>query len=283
MTAVAVAAACTFAACDKKENEQGQGQEQKKDVAVTGVTLSKTTAILAMDSSLTLTATVLPDSATNKTVTWESTNPAVASVVQTGLVTAVALGNATITVTTQDGGKTASCAVTVGWSTASMGVASFATGQTWTAGSQTWSDAVQTDHCSNKTAFSGSSDCRSNPGYKGDLFGWAAARSSVGCPDGWRVPTLQDFIDLDRALGGTGNTQTNTVHRDSYLNAWGGAYGGYCYSDGSLYFQGSNAGYWSQSEYYSLNGYHLSFNSGGNVNPQSYSTKSTGQPLRCVR
>jgi len=80
--------------------------------AVTGVTLDKTSLNLTVGITGTLTATVAPSTAANKNVTWSSSNPSVATV-NSGTVTAVAIGNATITVTTADGGKTATCAVTV--------------------------------------------------------------------------------------------------------------------------------------------------------------------------
>ena len=82
-------------------------------IAVTGVTLNKTTLTLETSASETLTATVAPAEATNKNVTWKSSNAAIASVDANGKVTGVAVGEATITVTTQDGGKTATCKVTV--------------------------------------------------------------------------------------------------------------------------------------------------------------------------
>lgn len=83
------------------------------EVSVTGVSLSQTSANLKVDEAVTLTATVQPDNATNKNVTWTSSDENVATVDADGLVTAVGEGTATITVTTEDGGKTASCAVTV--------------------------------------------------------------------------------------------------------------------------------------------------------------------------
>lgn len=82
-------------------------------VAVTGVTLSPTTATLLVGATQQLTPTVAPATATNKTVSYVSSNTAVATVNTSGLITAVAAGSATITVTTQDGAKTATCAVTV--------------------------------------------------------------------------------------------------------------------------------------------------------------------------
>jgi parallel beta-helix repeat protein len=81
-------------------------------VSVSGVTLNKTSATLAVGATETLTATVAPSNATNKTVTWESSDIAVATV-SGGMVTAVSAGTADITVKTADGDFTAACTVTV--------------------------------------------------------------------------------------------------------------------------------------------------------------------------
>ena len=81
-------------------------------VPVTGVTLSKTAEELTVSDTLKLTATVLPETATNKVVTWKSSAETVATV-SNGLVTAVTAGTAIITVTTDDGNKTATCTITV--------------------------------------------------------------------------------------------------------------------------------------------------------------------------
>ncbi len=80
---------------------------------VSGVTLNKTSLTLNIGANETLTATVAPADATNKKVTWKSSDAAVATVDANGKVTAVKAGEATITVTTEDGGKTATCKVTV--------------------------------------------------------------------------------------------------------------------------------------------------------------------------
>lgn len=81
-------------------------------VAVSSVSLSKTSITLTEGDKETLTATVLPNNATDKTVEWSSSNTSVASV-SNGTVTAIKAGTTTITVKTKDGGKTATCAVTV--------------------------------------------------------------------------------------------------------------------------------------------------------------------------
>ena len=81
-------------------------------VPVTGVKLDQTELSLYTGESKTLIATVQPSDATNKNVTWSSDKPEVATV-ENGKVTAKAAGTATITVTTEDGKKTAACTVTV--------------------------------------------------------------------------------------------------------------------------------------------------------------------------
>ncbi|MPN49328.1 hypothetical protein SDC9_196946 [bioreactor metagenome] len=79
---------------------------------VTGVTLDKTEAALKVGETATLAATIAPANATNKNVSWSSSDEAIATV-KDGVVTAVAAGKATITVITEDGQKTAECVVTV--------------------------------------------------------------------------------------------------------------------------------------------------------------------------
>ncbi len=89
------------------------GNAGSVSVSVTGVSLSPTTASIGVGATQTLTATVAPSNATNKSVTWSSNNTAIATVSSSGVVTGVAVGSATITVTTVDGTKTATCTITV--------------------------------------------------------------------------------------------------------------------------------------------------------------------------
>ena len=87
-------------------------QWEKDLVPATGIELDETALTMDIGDTETLTATVTPDDATDTTVTWSSSNPAVATV-DNGVVTAVSEGTATITVTTVDGGFSATCTVTV--------------------------------------------------------------------------------------------------------------------------------------------------------------------------
>lgn len=86
---------------------------KKNDVVnVTDITLSDSQISLEAEASHTLAATVAPDDATNKAISWTSSDSAVATV-DNGVITAVSAGYAVITATTVDGSKTASCAVIV--------------------------------------------------------------------------------------------------------------------------------------------------------------------------
>lgn len=82
-------------------------------IPVSSVAVSPTSASLYAGNTQQLSATISPANATNKNVTWSSSNNAIATVNSSGLVTAVAAGTATITATTQDGNKTASATITV--------------------------------------------------------------------------------------------------------------------------------------------------------------------------
>ena len=112
-------------------------------VPVTGVTLNKTSANLAVGDTLSLTATVAPTNATNKTVTWSSSNPLVATVSDDGVVTAVGAGEAIITATatnettdTSDD-QTATCTVTVNKKNQTVTAPAANTGLVYTGSPQT--------------------------------------------------------------------------------------------------------------------------------------------------
>ena len=86
---------------------------KQKEIAITGISLNKSTTSLTEGESETLTATITPSNATgDKTVKWSSSNEAVAAVDSNGKVTAKKAGTAVITATSSNG-KSASCTVTV--------------------------------------------------------------------------------------------------------------------------------------------------------------------------
>ena len=84
-----------------------------RPISVSSVTISPDAVSIVKGGTSHLTAAVLPSNATNKAVTWASSNTGVATVDASGDVTAVEVGSADITVTTEDGAKTGTCRVTV--------------------------------------------------------------------------------------------------------------------------------------------------------------------------
>ncbi|MDE5781510.1 MAG: InlB B-repeat-containing protein, partial [Lachnospiraceae bacterium] len=102
----------TVTTTDGKKTAECKVNVKPAAVSVSGISLDKTELDLAKGQTFTLKATIMPENATDKTYTWSSSNEKVA-VVKDGVVTAVAAGTATITVTATDGKKTAECKVTV--------------------------------------------------------------------------------------------------------------------------------------------------------------------------
>lgn len=114
----------TLVGCNNNQGGGGGGGGDNppvETVSVTGVTLNKTEVTLDKGGTESLVATVAPENATNKGVSWSSSAAKVATV-KDGLVTAVDYGSATITVTTSDGGFTATCTVTVTMSLTSLSI-----------------------------------------------------------------------------------------------------------------------------------------------------------------
>jgi len=112
VTAIAVGTTKITASCGGK-SATCEVTVTPKTVNVTGVTLDPSTISLEAGGTISLKATIRPDNATNKTLKWSSSNNAVADVDNIGKVTAIAVGTAVITVTTEDGNKSAECSVTV--------------------------------------------------------------------------------------------------------------------------------------------------------------------------
>ena len=170
-----------------------------------------------------------------------------------------------------------------------FGTISFATDSIWQIGSQIWSDAVTTTSCQKVVFYGGrtgnfNADCRSNPDFPGDLFSWYAVVRFAGflCPYPWRVPTQQDFANLDRELGGDGRrVQYNRNLVNRYLNDWGAVYGGFVNSRG-VQARRNAAMYWSKTEANATNAISLDIRT-AEVRSQFPFNKGSGLSLRCVR
>ncbi len=109
-----IAAALLLFSCTGELNPINSNPEDKPGaVRVTSISLDRTSLTLKEGESVTLVPAIKPDNASNKAVSWFSSSENVASVDDNGNVTGIKTGNATITAITDDGGKKATCTVTV--------------------------------------------------------------------------------------------------------------------------------------------------------------------------
>ena len=114
VTAIAVGEATITATTTDGSNLSASCKVTVNPTLATSITLDKTEVVLEATQTTTLVATVLPELTTNKSLTWSSSNESIATVDENGVVTAIAVGEATITATTTDGSNlSASCKVTV--------------------------------------------------------------------------------------------------------------------------------------------------------------------------
>lgn len=203
-------------------------------VLVTGVSLNKTSTSLHVGSAESLSATVTPSNATNKNVSWSSSNTSVATVDDKGLIIGKSTGTARITVRTEDGSKTAFCDVTVTplvspqavdlglsvkWASLNLGASApeeygnyYAWGEIEPKSVYNWS----TYKWCNGSSYSLTKYC-TNP--LGKVYGTEDGKHELEATDDaviallgghWRMPTLGEFSEL-------ANTQNDT---DNYSWIW---------------------------------------------------------------
>ncbi|MBP5558485.1 MAG: Ig-like domain-containing protein [Bacteroidales bacterium] len=241
---------------------------------VTGVSLDKSTLSLKVGGSASLTATVSPSTAADKSVRWSSSRPSVASVNQSGKVTGEGAGIATITATTNDGGYTASCAVTVSEApkleAVDLGLPSGTKWATFNVGAskpEDYGDYFAWGETEPKSNYSWSTyKFELGTGYQGP-FSKYVTKSSYGTVDNktvldpeddaahvnwggsWRMPTLEECDELINKCTWTWTTQngvngrlvTGPNGKSIFLPAAGYRYGA------SLYDAGSDGNCWSSS------------------------------------
>ena len=230
---------------------------------VTGVSLAPASLDLAVSGSSTLTATISPSNATNKNVTWTSSEPTIASVSSAGLVTGLKAGNATITVTTVDGGFTDTCEVSV-HNVAVTGVTLNKTSETAYVGSSfSLTATVQPTNATNKGVFWTSSNTSvATVNSNGVVSPLAAGTTiiTVTTADGGFTATctltvqagkssLQKAYEACEALA-TGGTTSSAYTFTGYITAMvsnnfyvqDGAYGLYVYCGSSAKISSSDVG-----------------------------------------
>jgi len=257
--------------------------------SVTGVTLDRDNITLSVGITVTLTETIYPDDATNKTVSWTSSNTAVATV-ENGKITAKGEGAATITVITKDGKYSASCAVTVTpkeegivingirWAARNVDVpGTFAATPQDPGMLYQWNRKVGWS-AANPMVNSAGGTAWEDSGAEGDS--WEKANDP--CPSGWRVPTnaeLQSLIDAgsqwttDGVIGRIFGSDENTLFLPAagYRN----------FDDGALSYVGTYGYYWSSDKAPSgANAACLFFLSDNLYIRAAYRT--TGFSVRCV-
>ncbi len=173
-------------------------------ISVTGVNLTPSTLTIGVGSTETLTATVLPANAENQAVTWSSSDESVAIVDKNGVVTGVALGTATVTVTTVDGGFTASSTVTVSDEDPHGAMAlSAGTASTGTISRSNGSELWYIDVPAGTTSMRAVLNCQ---GADFDLFGRAG-----------NVPTTRSYDWRGYTSGGEDETVSNPATGRHYI------------------------------------------------------------------
>jgi len=272
-----------------------------QDKNVTGVTLDKDTLTLTVGETETLIATVLPNDATNQAVTWASSNQTVATVLN-GKVTAVKAGTATITVTTAEGGFTATCAVTVipkpdepdpdewimidgiKWATRNVDAPGTFAAKPENAGMfYQWSR--KTGWSSTDPLVNHEDGTTWNNIYPNDAA-WGAANDP--CPSGWRVPTHEEqqslvnsgYSEMTTLNGVTGRYFGNGNNK-VFFPAAGFRLG----MTGNLTSAGNYGAYWSSTRVNEASAYSLNYNNmgAGTSDPEFSPGTITGYSVRCVK
>ncbi len=214
---------------------------------------------------------------------------------------------------------------TPNWGSETLGTVTFASDETWTINNLTWSDAVVASVCKDRAEFNGGNsisgfkaDCRNNKGmeivmnfenyptitydtvrfdFEGSLFSYATVarfRKQL-CPEGWRVPTKDDFQALYVGLGGTGESMEDSAFTKKFVDDWGAELNGTSDMLLGLLPQNKTGVYWSMTQH--------TTNSTANcvlvvgldnekwfadqaynvVRPAHSGGKNNGYSLRCVR
>ncbi|MDR0872290.1 MAG: Ig-like domain-containing protein [Prevotellaceae bacterium] len=261
-------------------------------IAVTSISLDSTSLTLIIGEDYTLTATVLPDNATDKTVDWQTSDATKATVAK-GKVTAIAAGS--VIITAKAGDKTATCAVTIkDPATTDAGV--IINGVKWATRNidepgkfaATAESAGKFYQWNSQVGWSSTAPIVSTDGSTWDSS-WNGNNAAVWetannvCPAGWRVPTLAEHESL-AAVGSEWNTVNGqngrtfgTVPNTLFLPAAGTRYG----PSSALFNAGAGGYYWSSTVGGSTSSYSLFFAS-GSVTPRYNGSRGHGLSVRCV-
>lgn len=261
-------------------------------IPVESVSLDVEQLELEIEETYALQATVLPEDATDKTVSWSSSAPEIVSVDENGTVKGLAAGNATVTVTTVDGEMTAECEVTVlqiingheyvdlglsvKWATCNVGAEN-----PWDYGDYfAWGEIAPKDEYTidnSLTCGVEMPDISGNPEYDAARANWGGT---------WRIPT---GMEMDELLADctwewtteqdvTGYRVTGPNGNSIFLPAAGSYSGSSLYSAGNYGYYWSSTPYGSDTEYaYAYSLYFYSSNQSWNWDDRDY-----GESIRPV-
>lgn len=284
-----------------KKNAEPEPQK----VIVTSVSVKPSSLSLKVGETAQLTATVTPANADNQNVSWSTSDNSVATVAN-GLVTAVKEGSATITVTTIDGGKTATCTITVNSAIPAYEAVDLGLSVKWAnknLGAEFPEDAgdyYAWGELETKPVYSWNSYkfLTAEGGYisKYTMDAWEAAtvdyltlleeeddvaHKILG--DKWRLPTPAEWNELHNHTNRQ-NSQNGMYAKASNGNSIFLPYGGMYYSnDGAeLYLKGREGFYWTSS-LGNINSYaRCAWLAGGDINMSIYIVRSAGLAIRAV-
>jgi len=261
------------------------GCNNEPEIAVTGINLNKITLTLAIGESEILVATVIPNNATDKAVTWESNNPSIATVDADGKVTAVSEG--TVTIIARAGNRTAECVVTIRginidgvvWATRNVNThGTFVENPQDFGGLFQWGrrgDGHEQRNSPTTTELS-TSDV---PGHGNFIITswdwrnpsndnlWANPKTANDpCPQGWRVPTDAELLTLVADNVTSEWTTVNDVSGRIFTdintnNAFFLPAAGWRDTSGTLLSAGTLGYYWSSSPTAGTSARYLLFNS----------------------
>ncbi len=277
------AAAVTFTSCGT-DDDSNDGNDDGNGVAVTGITLDKSALALTIGDAYTLTATVTPADATDKTVSWSSSDTTKATVDAAGKLTALAEGAATITATA--GSKTATCALTITKGVVINGVM-WATRNVDAPGTfaATPEAAGMFYQWNRKVAYPGTGTVSSWD--TGTPSGTTWEKSNDPSPAGWRIPTITEVDKLRDATKVTsvwitqnGVSGRKFTDKTSGASVFFPAVGFRAYKTGALNNAGTYGFYWSSTEGSSDDAYNLTFYSDEAL--QGFDKRCYGNTIRCV-
>ena len=262
------------------------GSTNDPDIAVTSISLDNTVVSLLVGDTETLTATVLPENATNRTVTWTSDRQNIATVDTNGRISARAEGTAIITA--RAGNQTATATVTVNdgvlirgtvWATRNVDMpGTFARNP---------EDAGMFYQWNRNVGWSATDPIRSSNGSAWNDqpaagTGWAAIFDP--CPTGWRVPSNVELNNLVQSgstwiiVNGVAGRQFGSGNNTIFLPA-AGSRSPVTGAGGELRNVGTHGNYWSSTRRDTFTAHSISFD---NLNMSGDGFPSSGFSVRCV-